>query len=62
MTLLAPFLAKKKAVAADAWGVDSKKVAAIFDPLVKWIAETVCHTFIHQRWSADLTSIGSRTR
>ena len=41
MQVLAPFLAKKKALAADAWGADSKRVAGIFEPLEKWMTEMV---------------------
>lgn len=35
--LLAPFLAKKKALAPDSWGVDATKIQHIFDPLEQWL-------------------------
>jgi len=39
MKLVAPFLAKKKELALDAWGADSKRVASIFDPIEKWVLD-----------------------
>lgn len=41
MKLLEPFLAKKKALAADAWGVDDTPVRHIFEPLREWMAQNV---------------------
>lgn len=39
--LLAPFLKKKKNLAADGWGSDSKRVKDVFDPIEKWMIEAV---------------------
>jgi hypothetical protein len=38
---LAPFLAKKKRIAADEWGCDAKLVADIFQPLEDWLVKEV---------------------
>jgi len=34
---MAPFLKKKKELALDAWGCDTKRVAHIFDPIEEWM-------------------------
>lgn len=39
--LLAPFLAKKKRLAADEWGTDTKHVQHIFQPLEDMLVEEV---------------------
>lgn len=41
MQLLAPFLQKKKRLALDGWGSDSKRVADIFDPIENWMVDAV---------------------
>lgn len=41
MKLLGPFLQKKKQLALDGWGSDSKRVASVFDPLEKWMVDNV---------------------
>lgn len=39
--LLAPFLAKKKRLAADEWGTDLSTVQHVFQPLEDWLEEEV---------------------
>jgi hypothetical protein len=39
--LLAPFIAKKKRLAADEWGCDSSTVKHIFDPVEEWLLKEV---------------------
>lgn len=39
--LLKPFLEKKKRLAADEWGADTKVVSHIFDPLQEWLVQEV---------------------
>lgn len=41
MSLLRPFLLKKKEYALDAWGCDSKRVANVFQPIEKWMLGAV---------------------
>jgi hypothetical protein len=38
---LKPFLEKKKRLAADEWGADTKVVKHIFDPLQEWLVQEV---------------------
>jgi hypothetical protein len=38
---LKPFLEKKKRLAADEWGADTKVVKHIFDPLQEWLINEV---------------------
>jgi len=37
MKLLAPFLEKKKRIAADEWGADTKVVHDLFEPIQQWL-------------------------
>ncbi|BEI81547.1 hypothetical protein CcaverHIS002_0207070 [Cutaneotrichosporon cavernicola] len=39
LRLLAPFIAKKKAVSADGWGFDETPVKHVFGPLEEWFAQ-----------------------
>ena len=41
MTLLKPFLEKKKALAADAWGCNDDPVRHVFEPMEKWVLDAV---------------------
>lgn len=40
---LAPFLAKKKRLAADSWGADTSAVQSVFDPIENWMSEEAKH-------------------
>lgn len=43
ITRLAPFLAKKKRLAADSWGVDTSSVQPVFDPIQEWVSKEAPH-------------------
>jgi len=43
ITRLAPFLAKKKRLAADSWGADTSSVQPVFDPIQEWVSKEAPH-------------------
>lgn len=44
MKLLAPFLQKKREVAADSWGCDITPVKKVFEPFVEWLSKAAPST------------------
>jgi hypothetical protein len=40
---LAPFLAKKKRLAADSWGANTSTVQNVFDPIEEWLSKEAPH-------------------
>lgn len=57
MKLLGPFLQKKKQLALDGWGSDSKRVAGVFDPLEKCMVDNVSSSLRRNAVGTELANL-----